>query len=117
MADPLEISGVEKPVCDYAESKYGYIPVKLNIRGRRGFPDRLFIGRMRSIFFIEFKRKNRPVEPLQDFYHKILRKMGVQVYVVDTKEKGFAIIDQEAKKFMDKEEEKERNKVRRKGRG
>jgi hypothetical protein len=58
----------------------------VKIRGVRGWPDRLVLlpGRM---FFVETKRpKGGRFEPLQEYTHRVIRRMGHTVHVCYTKQ-------------------------------
>ena len=88
----------EKSFCREA-AKHKLMGVKMNMFGRRSWPDRLFLGAYRLIFFVEFKREGEEPTPQQADTHKFLRKWGFNVYVVDQTgvaeqiilaEKGFA---------------------------
>lgn len=91
MANPLE-KMVEAQVCDYAESKNCEV-LKLNLKGRRGWPDRLFIFHGK-VLFIEFKRLGEQLTSLQKFVHGVLQGHGMRVEVVDDHYKGRRLIDE-----------------------
>ena len=91
MANPLE-KMVEAQVCDYAESKNCEV-LKMNLKGRRGWPDRLFIFHGK-VLFIEFKRLGEQPTPLQKFVHGVLQGHGMRVEVVDDHYKGRRLIDE-----------------------
>lgn len=57
--------------------------IKLNLQGRRGWPDRIIIWEGGNLFFIEFKKPGEPPRALQEYIHKILRRMGFVVEVHD----------------------------------
>lgn len=59
------------------------IPVKITPLGVRGFPDKMYLGKNRVIFFVEFKRPGKKPRHLQKIWHRLLKKMGFNVYVVD----------------------------------
>lgn len=63
--------------------RYDYLVLKLNVKGRKGWPDRLFVGRNAAVFFVELKSKGEQPEPIQMHIHKILRERGMKVFVVD----------------------------------
>ena len=77
----LEKAGEQK-VVDYATAK-GCLVLKLNVIGRRGWPDRLFLFKSK-VFFIEFKREGEEVNKLQQEIHARIRQHGLQVFVVDS---------------------------------
>ena len=80
----------ETKVCDYATS-IGFLVLKLNVIGRRGWPDRLFIYRGK-VFFIEFKRTGEKPGRLQEIIHERIRAHGVEVYVVDSWSRGIELV-------------------------
>lgn len=75
----------------------GFICLKLVALSRRGFPDRTFLGKTGHIFFVELKRENKPPQPHQIWWHKLLRRLGFRVYVIDNKEELKKILKAEAK--------------------
>lgn len=59
----------------------------IKLRFLRGWPDRLVLLPKGVLFFVELKRPVGGVfEPLQQYIHKKLRKLGFQVWVCHTKE-------------------------------
>ena len=58
--------------------------IKLNLAGRRGWPDRLVLWGQRNTIFIEFKRIGEEPRKLQRFVHALLQEMGFEVRVYDT---------------------------------
>lgn len=65
----------------------GLIPVRINVVGRKGWPDYGY-GYAGRMCFIEYKRPGEKPEPLQAYVHKILRDQGFDVFVIDDIEKG-----------------------------
>lgn len=49
-----------------------------------GIPDRLCLLPMGRAFFVEVKTTKEKAQPLQLLWHKKLREIGFEVYVVDT---------------------------------
>jgi hypothetical protein len=88
-SDPLEKVGEQK-VVDYAVAK-GCLVLKLNVLGRRGWPDRLFVHKGK-VFFIEFKRAGEPPSKLQSVIHDRIRKHGISVYVFDNWSRGIDLV-------------------------
>jgi hypothetical protein len=82
----------EIDVVDYAESK-GVLQLKLNVIGRKGWPDRLFMYKGK-IIFIEFKRAGKSPRKLQEYVHEKIRSHWFEVYVVDHYQQGVDLIDQ-----------------------
>lgn len=85
-------SDVEKAVCTYAD-KRGILHIKLNLWGRRGFPDRLFFIAGGKPLMIEFKRAKGKVEPMQKYIHGKLAALGYDIQVVSDTTTGFLAID------------------------
>lgn len=69
--------------------------VKLNLRGRRGWPDRLVMWSGGNMVFIEFKRKDEVPRKLQAYIHEAIAEMGFEVKVYD--DADIAIADMQAK--------------------
>lgn len=80
---PLE-KDIEKNYVEYAKH-LGCIAYKLVFLRGMGFPDRTTLCPGGRLFFIEFKRKNKPLTQLQEKYRKILVGLGFEYYVCDTK--------------------------------
>jgi hypothetical protein len=62
----------------------GGLQVKLNLRGQRGWPDRMFLKPDGKHIYIEFKRIGEIERPLQKYMHDKLRDLGNEVYVCDS---------------------------------
>jgi len=67
------------------------VPIRLNVTGRKGWPDYgyLYAGR---IAFIEFKRPGEKPEPLQLYVHELLNVAGFEVFVVDNEDYGITLL-------------------------
>lgn len=63
--------------------------VKLNLQGRRGFPDRLVLWEGGNLVFIEFKRPGEAPRKLQKYIHEFLNDMGFKVEVYDDADVAF----------------------------
>src|SRR5215831_12533435 len=87
---PLE-RDIEIAVIEYAH-RMGCLYVKLNIVGRVGWPDRMFLYHGK-VLFIEFKRPGERVRAIQQYIHKQLRQQGFNVEVVDSITNGKHYID------------------------
>ena len=75
---------LETAVCRHARLHGGWRSIKLNGRGDRGKPDRLFFrGPPAEIKFIEVKRHGKKARPLQTWWIRLLNHMGFDAYVVD----------------------------------
>lgn len=83
---------IEGTVCTYAEKERDCLVLKLNVLGRVGWPDRIFIYH-KKVMFIEFKREGERPRKIQDYVHDQIRAHGIPVYVVDNISSGKAIID------------------------
>ena len=73
-------------------TKRGGLQIKLNILGRRGWPDRIFFPVGGKPVLIEFKRVNENARALQAYVHGELRARGYEVYVCDNANHGKAIL-------------------------
>ena len=73
---------VEKEVVAWW-TRRGGLQIKLNILGRRGWPDRIFFPVGGKPVLIEFKRVNQDARALQAYVHGELRARGYVVYVCD----------------------------------
>lgn len=71
--------------------------LKLNVRGRRGWPDRLLLGNGPLIIFFEFKRPDDTgtLSKLQEIVISELKKYGFKVYVVRSFEEAKEIATRE----------------------
>lgn len=82
---------IEEVVVDYATNK-GVLYLKLNVLGRRGWPDRIFVANGR-VLFVEFKAPGEEPRKLQEEIHARLRRARCPVAVVDSVESGIAAIE------------------------
>lgn len=83
--NPLEIT-VEDHLVNTCEV-LGGVALKVLVKGRRGFPDRLCVLPGGVVFFVELKRpKGGRVAPLQSTWHTLLRALGVPVYLCKNKD-------------------------------
>lgn len=74
-------------------NKIGLLHVKLNIQGRRGWPDRVYLPHGGIPFFIEYKRPGQNPEPIQEYIHGQLRQRGYRVHVCTTAAAAIAVMD------------------------
>jgi hypothetical protein len=90
--DPAPIESVaETKVSRYAEDK-GVMQLKLNVWGRVGWPDRLYLFKGKLIF-IEFKREGESPRKIQIYVHNLIKLQGFDVYVVDNVRQGYDLVD------------------------
>lgn len=85
---------IERAVTRYAVRTYAVTHLKLNVQGNRGVPDHLYLGSGARLMFIEFKRPGEAPRKLQVYWHKLLRRLGFHVSVVDNEEAGRQVIDE-----------------------
>lgn len=74
--------------------KQGGIAVKFVSPGFDGMPDRLVLLPFGKIAFVEVKAPNKKPRPLQKARHRLLKKLGFKVYVLDDAEQIGGIIDE-----------------------
>ncbi len=67
--------------------------LKLSCPGFAGMPDRLLLFSKSKIAFVEVKRKGQVPRPLQLSRHRLLKKLGFKVFVLDDKEQIKEIIE------------------------
>ena len=82
----------EAKVTEYALGKK-CLTLKLNVIGRVGWPDRIYMYHGK-IIFVEFKRAGQKPRRIQDHVIGTIRSHGFRVYVVDNYEQGCTAIDQ-----------------------
>ncbi|MBL4908951.1 MAG: VRR-NUC domain-containing protein [Alteromonadaceae bacterium] len=78
-------------------AKLKLLSIKLVALSRSGFPDRTVIGRGGLIFFVELKRLGEKAKPHQLYWHRKLRKLGFNVYVIDNKAEAISTFKAEIK--------------------
>lgn len=83
---------IETKVCEYAKN-CGMLVYKFTSPARAAVPDRMFVCPDGSIFFVEFKREGQKPTAAQEREHNRLRGHRVSVFVVDSVEKGMAMVD------------------------
>lgn len=93
---------IQTEVSDFATS-INLIRVRLNVTGRKGWPDYLY-GYKGRVCFVEFKRPGCKPEPIQDHVHTMLRAAGFWVFVVDNADYGMSLL-KEWKYAIDREQE------------
>lgn len=70
------------------------VAVKFVSPGFAGMPDRLVLLPGGRIAFVEVKRPGEKPRPLQKARHRMLRRLGFKVYVLDSVEEIERIIDE-----------------------
>lgn len=65
---------------------------KFSSPGNNGVPDRIVLLNG-NCYFIELKKRGEELRPLQKVVRKRFKKLGFEVYVIDTKEKVGEFID------------------------
>ena len=98
MSSRLEREVQEKVT--WEATSIGLVPIRINVVGRKGWPDYGYIYKGR-ICFVEFKKPGEKPEPLQAHVHNILRDAGCDVFVVDNEDYGATLL-QEWKRHADK---------------
>ena len=63
---------------------HGWMALKLLSQLHRGLPDRLVLAEYGIAFFAEIKTTGKKPTRLQKHCHELLRKLGFQVFVIDS---------------------------------
>ena len=74
--------------------KQGGIAPKFVSSGLSGMPDRLVLLPGGQIAFVEVKAPDKVPRPLQEARHRMLRKLGFKVYVLDDAGQIGGILDE-----------------------
>ena len=61
----------------------GGLYLKLVVPGQKGFPDRLVLEPGAVVYFIEWKKKGKNLEPMQELRKAELENLGFKVSVMD----------------------------------
>ena len=93
----LEIEEEEKYVKQAL--KLGCLAIKFKNPGRRNAPDRINLGPVGLIFFIEFKRIGEKPRPGQVNYFNRLRKTGHEVFVCYTADEALEILKEKIREI------------------
>jgi len=91
-----EEAKIEKKFKELAEGR-GWKAPKFVSPGLDGMPDRIVLKSNGQVFFAEIKAPGEEPRPLQRVRIDMLRKLGFRVYVIDSMEKAFAVLNIEAK--------------------
>lgn len=82
---------IEEWVVKEAEA-LGIPSLKLNLKGNRGWPDRIFLIAGGRPLFIEFKRPGEEPRKLQQQRHRILRKLGYEIQVHEDRQEALSAL-------------------------
>ena len=77
-----------------AAKNMGGISVKFVSPGFDGMPDRIVLLPGGHIAFVEVKAMGEVPRPLQEARHRMLRRLGFQVYVLDDERQIKAVLDE-----------------------
>ncbi|RKI76189.1 VRR-NUC domain-containing protein [bacterium 1xD42-87] len=84
---------IERKLVSVVKSRGGICP-KFVSPGFDGMPDRVVLLPHGKIGFVEVKRPGEQPRPLQTARHRILRKLGFLVFVLDREEQIGGMIDE-----------------------
>jgi hypothetical protein len=84
---------VERKLVDAVKNRGG-ICWKFVSPGTAGVPDRIVLMPFGRIAFVEVKAPGEVPRPLQRSRHRLLRRMGFKVYVIDGKEQIGGMLDE-----------------------
>lgn len=77
-----------------AVKKAGGMALKFVSPGFDGMPDRIVLLPDEHIAFVEVKAPGKKPRPLQLVRHRLLRKLGFQVYVIDSADQIGGMLDE-----------------------
>ena len=83
---------IEKKLVSEVKKQGGLCP-KFVSPGFDGMPDRIILMPKWRIAFAELKAKGRKPRPLQLSRHRLLRKLGFKVYVIDSVTQIGSVLD------------------------
>jgi len=83
---------IEKRTVAKAQKEFKITALKLNVAGRRGYPDRMFLIPGGKPFFIEFKRPGSVPTSLQSYTIKNLQNLGYDVEIHNNVEEALQAI-------------------------
>ncbi len=86
-------SAIEKKLVTAVKAKGGIAP-KFTSPGFDGMPDRLLLLPGGKMGFAEMKAPGKKPRPLQLARHRLLRRLGFKVYVIDGVEQIGSVIDE-----------------------
>lgn len=79
-------SSVEKAFASWCKEN-NIVCKKMKTSDNRGWPDRMVLLKGYT-FYIEFKRIGKNPTAYQEYMHKLLRRLGFKVHVIETLEKA-----------------------------
>ncbi len=85
-------SEIEKKITQAVKARKG-LCIKW-ISTTNGWPDRIVLFPAGRVGFIEVKAPGRKPRPLQESRHRLLRKMGFKVYVIDGEGQIGSVLDE-----------------------
>jgi VRR-NUC domain protein len=74
--------------------EHGGIAPKFTSPGFDGMPDRLVLFPKGKVAFVELKAPGEKPRPLQKARHRLLQKLGFQVFILDAESQITPIIDE-----------------------
>lgn len=89
----MKESDIEKFLCKQVSEKLGGKVLKFNSLSMNGMPDRIVFLPEGVVFFVELKAFGKKPRPLQRAAHRMLRKLGQKVYVIDSKEGVIELVE------------------------
>lgn len=84
---------IEKKLVSEVKKRGGICP-KWVVQGYSGMPDRLVFMPERKFGLVEVKAPGEKPRPLQLSRHKLLKRLGFHVYVLDREEQIGGILDE-----------------------
>lgn len=72
----------------------GGIAPKFTSPGFDGMPDRLILLPGGRMAFVELKAPGKKPRPLQEARHRLLRRLGLKVYVIDSMEQIGSVLNE-----------------------
>ena len=84
---------IEKKLSDEVKKRGGLAP-KFTSPGFDGMPDRIVLMPGGHIAFVEVKAPGKTPRPLQKARHRMLRRLGFKVYVLDDESEIGGILDE-----------------------
>jgi hypothetical protein len=86
-------SDIEGEVTSWAEG-LGALHLKLNVRGRKGWPDHIYLFHGKVVL-MEFKLPGEGPEPIQTYVHTRLQMIGFKVWVMDNVKQAKTVLMRE----------------------